>query len=82
MMYLIFAHLADMAEENDLPDTAITFRTIMAGYILTYAANYLTAILFGNGFVMVILTMLMYGIIFYSLFRIFRFAGKLEGMVK
>ena len=82
MMYLIFAHLADMAQENDLPDTAITFRTIMAGYILTYVANYLTAILFGNGFVMLILTLLMYGIIFYSLIRIFRFASRLEGMVK
>ena len=82
LMYMIFHRLSVLAEDNDLPDTAITIRTIMAAYIITYLGSYLTTILFGNGFIIALLGLLMYGIIFYALFTVFRLAGKLGGMIE
>jgi len=82
LMYMLFHHLSVLAEDNDLPDTAITIRSIMAAYIITYIGNYLTMIMFGNGFIMALLGILMYAIILYALLTVFKLAGKLEEKIK
>ena len=82
LMYMLFHRMSVLAEDEDLPDTAITIRSIMAAYIITYIGNYLTMILFGNGFIIALLGILMYAIILYALLTVFKLAGKLEEKIK